>query len=60
MPSGTTSDDQEQVQTKGKEQVQTKDGGATSADTIFFVEMERALHLSIVESSLNIIVSSHI
>ena len=62
MPSGTTSDDQEQVQTKGKEQVQTKDGEATFSrgkllplrtDTNFWMMMERALQLSIVESSFN-------
>ena len=60
MPSGTTSDDQEQVQTKGKEQVQTKDGEATFSrgkllplrtDTNFWMMMEGALQLSIVESS---------
>ena len=62
MPSGTTSDDQEQVQTKGKEQVQTKDGEATSADTNFFMVMERperALQLSVVESSFNISLKSY-
>ena len=62
MPSGTTSDDQEQVQTKGKEQVQTKDGEATFSrgkllplrtDTNFWMMMEGALQLSIVESSFN-------
>lgn len=67
MPSGTTSDDQEQVQTKGKEQVQTKDGEATfsrrkplllRAGPNFWMTMERALQLSIVESSFNISLKS--